>query len=124
MMQVVFSETFNLKDIAMANVTESMTASRIVSHGKIAELPFKFNSFNSFSILVIPKASVTAKVISTPETTGLLVDCKCYQDDTSSDIPVLFNQWTEAAIVEIAEGAIDLATYDVYWGAGVHVEES
>lgn len=105
-------------------VSETMNSSRICSHGKITELPFKFTSFNPFSIFVIPKANVAAKVISTPTNVGLLVDCKCYQDGTSSDIPVLFNQWTEAAIIEIAEGAIDLATYDVYWGAGIAVAES
>ena len=111
----------------MANkgyVSETMNSSRIVSHGKITELPFKFTSFNPFSIFVVPKANVAAKVISSPINVGLLVDCKCYQDDTSSDIPVLFNQWTEAAILEIAEGAIDLAVYDVYWGAGIAVAES
>lgn len=105
-------------------VSEIMNSSRIVSHGKIAALPFKFTSFNPFSILVIPKINVTAKVISSPETAGLLVDCKCYQDDTSSNLPVMFNQWTEAAIIEIAEDAIDLETYDVYWGAGADVSES
>ena len=105
-------------------VSETMNSSRIVSHGKIALLPFKFTSFNPFSIFVIPKANVAAKVISAPENVGLLVDCKCYQDDTSSNIPVLFNQWSEAAIIEISEGAIDLAVYDVYWGAGVDVAES
>lgn len=105
-------------------VSEIMNSSRIVSHGKVAELPFKFTSFNPFSIFIIPKANVTAKVISTPENTGILVNCRCYQDDTASDLPVLFNQWSEAAIIEIAANAIDLAVYDVYWGAGVNVSES
>lgn len=107
-------------------VSETMNSSRICSQGKITELPFKFTSFNPFSIFVIPKANVAAKVISAPsqDAVGLLIDCKCFQDDTSSDLPVLFNQWTEAAIIEITEGAIDLAVYDVYWGAGVAVAES
>jgi len=108
----------------MSYVSESMNAGRILSHGKISALPFTFTSFNPFSIFVVPKANVTSGVISTPDNAGMLVDCKCYQDDASSDIPVLFNQWTEAAIIEIAEDAIDLDDYDVYWGAGVDVSES
>ena len=107
-----------------AYVSETMNTSRIVSHGKITELPFKFTSFNPFSIFVIPKVNVAAKVISTPTNMGILVDCKCYQDGVSSDLPVLFNQWTEASIIEIATAAIDLLVYDVYWGAGADVAES
>ena len=72
----------------------------------------------------MPKANVAVKVISNPDNAGLLVDCKCYQDDTSSNLPVMFNQWTEAALSEIAANAIDLAVYDVYWGAGADVSES
>lgn len=105
-------------------VSETMNSSRICSHGKIAELPFKFTSFNPFSIFVVPKANVTAGVISSPDNSGLLVNCKCFQNDNASDLPVLFNQWTEAAILEIPDAAIDLAVYDVYWGAGAYVAES
>ena len=105
-------------------VSESMTAGRIVSKGKIAALPFSFSSFNTFSIFVVPKANVTAGLISVPNDAGVLVSCKCYQDDASSNLPVLFNQWTEAAIVEIPTDGINLTTYDVYWGAGVDVSES
>lgn len=105
-------------------VSEIMNSSRIVSHGKIAQLPFKFTTFNPFSILVIPKANVTAGVIAAPDNAGLLVNCKCFQDDASSNLPVLFNQWTEAAIIEIPADAIDLDVYDVYWGAGANVAES
>lgn len=42
-------------------VSEIMTSSRIVSHGKVAQLPFKFsNSFNPFSIFIVPKTNGTA----------------------------------------------------------------
>ena len=110
----------------MANISEAMTASRIISHGKITSLeaPFEFSAFNPFSIFVVPKANVAAGVISAPDNAGLLVNCKCFQDETSSGVPILFNQWNECAIIEIAANAIDLAVYDVYWGAGVNVSES
>lgn len=112
----------------MANgfVSDLMGSLRILSHGKITSLTAAFSLSNKqpFSIFVIPKANIAAGVISTPDNAGLLVSCKCYQDDNASAIPVLFNQWTEAAISEIGATAIDLTTYDVYWGAGRDVEES
>ena len=110
--------------MAKGYISEVMGAGRVLSHAKIAELPFKFNSANTFSVFIVPKANVTAGVISAPDNTGILLNCKCYMDDNASNLPVIFNQWGEAAITEIPAEAIDLATYDVYWGAGADVSES
>lgn len=112
--------------MAKGFVSDLMGSLRILSHGKITSLTAAFSLSNKqpFSIFVVPKANVTAGVISIPDNAGLLVGCKCYQDDNASDLPVLFNQWTEAAIIEVSATAIDLTTYDVYWAAGCDVEES
>jgi hypothetical protein len=107
-------------------VSSEMAAGRISSHKKITDLTngFKLENGTHFTLFIVPKANVTAGVIGVPDNAGLMVDCKLYQDDDSSDFPVLFNQWTEAAIQEISADAIDLTTYDVYWGAPVNVQES
>jgi hypothetical protein len=107
-------------------VSPEMFAERVLAHGKIASLTtgFKFTVFIPFSIFVVPKSNVTTGVISSPSNAGLLVNCKCFQDDVNSNLPVLFNQWSEAAIIEIAVNAIDLDVYDVYWGACSDIPES
>jgi hypothetical protein len=105
-------------------ISEAMNSSRILSHRKITALPFSLASKQPFSIFIVPKANVVAGVISTPDNAGILVDCKCSQDDSSSNLPVLFIQWSEASIVEIPVDAINLAANDVYWGAGADVSES
>lgn len=102
------------------HVSDEMNAGRLLSHGQITDLTNGFTREGnlSFSLFIVPVANVSAGIISTPDNAGLLVDCICDQDDVSSDLPVLFNQWTEAAILEIAANAIDLVTYNVYWAAG------
>lgn len=107
-------------------VSGEMQAARIAAHGKITSLTsaFKLASGNPFSIFVIPKANISNGVISQPDNVGLVVTLKCLQDDASAAFPVMFNTWTEAAIVQIDASAINLTTYDVYWGSGNDESES
>jgi len=84
---------------------------RILSHGKITELSSGFSLGGSpFSINVVPKNTTTE--------TSINVSCRCICDKESSELPVLFYNWSPALIQEIPSNAIDLSDYDVYWGAG------
>lgn len=84
---------------------------RILTHGQITSLTNGFNLNGlPFSIYVRPKSTVTA--------TDMVVNAKCITDSEASALPVPFNDWTPAAIVELAADAINLSSYDVYWGAG------
>lgn len=84
---------------------------RILTHGQITDLTngFKLDG-QPFSIYVRPKSTVTAVDIT--------VSAKCICDTAASAIPVPFNDWTPASIVELSANAISLSSYDVYWGAG------
>lgn len=106
-----------LKD--KANLTEPMKAGRILSKGIIDDLTTAFSiSGEGFSICVIPTADITDGVISEATTgIGLIVNCRLINEDSASDFPIYFNQWTEANIKTISAGAINLTTYTVYYGA-------
>jgi hypothetical protein len=105
--------------MAKGFISEQMRSSRILSHGKIASLESAFSLHGEipFSLFIVPTDDPT-------ETAPVLIDCKLYQDDDSSDCPFALNCWNEAAVVEIADSAIDLTKYDLYWGAGDNAEES
>ncbi|HCY40429.1 MAG TPA: hypothetical protein DHV48_03610 [Prolixibacteraceae bacterium] len=105
-------------------VSDQMRSGRIVSHGQITDLTNGFKPTNevTFSIIVIPKANITAGVISAPTDLGIMVSMAMYQDDGFSDYPVYFNTETIALIKEIEADAIPLETYDVYWASGSKVE--
>jgi hypothetical protein len=102
-------------------ISEAMRAGRIGSFGKITSLAtaFKLEGEVPFSILIVPKADVTAGVITkTTDTSGLEVNCITTQNDTAAKYPVYFHEETLLAITEIAIDAIDLDVYDVYWNCG------
>ncbi|WP_372932422.1 hypothetical protein [Mariniphaga sediminis] len=98
-------------------VSKESESGRINAHNEIIELPFTSNI--PYSIMIIPKANIADGVISTPDNVGILVNVKTYQSDAASDLPVMFNAWTEANIVEIPAGAIDLVSYRVFRGSGL-----
>lgn len=83
---------------------------RILSHGQITDLANGFRKNVPFSVYVRPKTDTIA--------TDILLKCLCFCDEEQTFLPVPINDWTPAAIVEIAPNAIDLSEYDVYWGAG------
>ena len=85
---------------------------RILTHGKVASLTngFKLDDGRPFSVYVRPKSST--------DDVDVVVNAKCIGDSAASAIPVPLNAWSEAAIVELGNNAINLSSYDVYWGAG------
>lgn len=107
-----------LKD--RANLSEEIKATRILSKGVIDDLTEAFSiSGEPFSICVIPTDDISVAGVISESTTGIgiTVNCKLINENTASDLPVYFNQWTEAAIREISAEAIDLTTYTVFYGS-------
>lgn len=83
---------------------------KILSHGKVTDLSSGFSlGGKSFSICLVPKQA-------TMELTAI-VNCRLICDKGDSPLPVVLNDWAPAKITHIAQNAIDLADYDVYWGA-------
>lgn len=97
-------------------ISEFMSGGRIVSHGKITDLSdgFKLPGGEPFSVYIRPKYSVS--------TLDTVISVRCYQDDSVSEAPVVFNDWSPMAIAEIAPDTELLNTNDVYWGSGSYVE--
>lgn len=96
-------------------VSETMAASRILSHGQITSLPFSLSSGLPFSIFIIPVVDSDLPV---------LVNCKLEQDDAAANCPFNVKQWTEPAVSIIPTAGINLTNYNVYWGAAYDVTES
>lgn len=99
-------------------ISEFMNGGRIVSHGKILSLAsgFKLPNEIPFSIYIRPKNTAGS------EDLDVLLDVRCYQDETSSEAPVMLNDWSPMAIVEISPNSEILGEYDIYWGSGSYVE--
>jgi len=93
-------------------VSDQMNAARILTKGKITDLSSGFKLLNGvpFSVFIIPKNSALVEPV--------IVSVKLYQEDDFSDCPFALRGWNEPAISEIEASGIDLALYDVYWGAG------
>jgi hypothetical protein len=92
-----------------------MYSQRILSKGQIADLT------NGFSLNGIPFSIYVRKKTVSLET-DLLVNCQLICDNEPGEIPVPVGDWTPAAIVKIAPGAIALSEYSVYWGAGEKIK--
>lgn len=89
----------------------TMYSLRILSKGQITDISQGFSLGSiPFSIFVRPK-KVTMEA-------NTLVRCHLICDKKASDFPVPIGDWTPAAIVKISPNAIDLAAFDVFWGAG------
>lgn len=88
---------------------------RILSHGQITSLATNFTRPEYFSIYIRPKIAVSVQ--------DILLEVKCGQEGGFSNAPFLFYQWSPLALKEIKAGTIDLASYDIYWGAGASIEE-
>lgn len=91
---------------------EEMQIVRVCSHGKIENLSTGFMHERQvpFSVYVRPKNNTMM--------TDVVINARCICDEEVSALPVPLNDWTPAAIVEIAPDAISLDDYDIYWGAG------
>ncbi|MDR0659088.1 MAG: hypothetical protein LBG18_09210 [Mediterranea sp.] len=97
-------------------ISEFMAGGRIVSHGKITDLSngFSLPGRAPFSIYIRPKfASSDIDVV---------LNVKCYQDDESGEAPIVLNDWSPMAIVDIAPNGDILEQNDIYWGSGSYVE--
>lgn len=88
-----------------------MNELKILSHGKVTDLSngFSLGGGKSFTICVVPKTP-TMELIA-------LVSCRLLCDSQHSDLPVVLNDWAPVQIQALAQNAIDLTAYDVYWGA-------
>jgi hypothetical protein len=97
-------------------ISEFMNGGRIVSHGKITDLAngFSLPGKSPFSIYVKPKY-VGSDI-------DAVLNVKCYQDDVSGEAPIVLNDWSPMAIVEIAPNSDILQQNDIYWGSGSYVE--
>ena len=97
-------------------ISEFMNGGRIVSHGKINALSnvFKLPGDVPFSVYVRPKFSTS--------TLDTVLSVRCTQDEQLSEAPIVFNDWSPMAIVELAPDTEVLATNDIYWGSGCYVE--
>ncbi len=89
-----------------------MQTLRVLSHGKVTDLEngFKLPQSAPFSVYVRPKTTAMAA--------DIVISAKCICDTEVSELPVPLNDWTPAAIVELAPNTISLVDHDVYWGAG------
>lgn len=92
-------------------VSIPMSTGRVLAHGKITSLASAFSLPGG-----VPFSIFINKLTGTNDI--LTVNCKCYLDNTASALPVVVGKWDEAAVSEIAAGAINLTQYEVYWGAG------
>lgn len=99
-------------------ISEFINGGRIVSHGKILSLEsgFKLPNETPFSIYIRPKEVYSSGKMD------VLLNVRCYQDEAVSEAPVVLNDWTPMAIVEIAPGNEILEMCDLYWGSGSYVE--
>lgn len=101
-------------------LSQEMRAGRIVSKGQITSLTEAFHAPQGepFSIMVIPTANIETGLITQPTNIGIIIPVILYNETEAAtgDFPLIFAEWTPAAIYEIPIGAIDLVTYAVYWG--------
>lgn len=102
-------------------VPVEMMVGRISSHGQITSLAAAFSlaSGQPFALFIIPKSGGSYADAKT-----VIIDCTLYQDDESGDCPFTTNCWDVPAVSEVSASGVDLDEYDVYWGAGVDVDES
>ena len=102
-------------------VSPEMITGRVSAHGKITSVAtaFKLESGQPFALFIVPISDGTD-----PDAKVVLVTCKLYQDDNATACPFTSNCWDVPAVSEISINGVDLEVYDVYWGAGVDVDES
>lgn len=83
---------------------------RILAKGKVTDLSKGFTLGGTpFSVFLRRKAGLVEN--------DTIVECRLICDKDFGDFPVVVGDWTPAMIVAIAPAAIDLNSYEVYWGA-------
>lgn len=98
-------------------ISETVGGGRIVSHGQVTDLSrgFKLPDGGTFTVYVRPKYSVS--------TVDTVLTVRCSQDESLTEAPVPFNDWSPLAISEIVPNSELLKTNDVYWGSGSYEGE-
>lgn len=91
-------------------INYTMNDLKILSHGKVTDLSNGFSlGGKPFTICLIPKTA-TMELTTT-------VSCRLLCDSQCSELPVVLNDWAPVYIHTLAQNAIDLTAFDVYWGA-------
>lgn len=98
-------------------VTTEMAVSRLVDWGQITDLSqdFRLKGGTPFSVFVRPTGTAG---------TSIVISAEPYQREGFVPTPVALDGWNELLITAIEANSIDLATYDVWWGAGASSESS
>lgn len=103
-------------------VSAQMLAGRVSAHKKLtAEMltgGFSLENKQHFALFIWPKTGGAAE-----NDKAAVVECKTYQGDSVEDCPHTCFAWGEPAIIEIADGGIDLDVYDVWIGAGADIPD-
>lgn len=111
-------------------LTDIMKAEKINSKLEILDLSSNFEKpdgdfFFPFSICVIPKSWITGSLISIPagdSSIGLNVSCKLIGDETYSELPIRFGEWSPSTIISIEANAITTNDYRIFVGSGEIME--
>lgn len=81
----------------------------------------------SVNLWAAVELSLTAKSLTSQRASSSRVDTvltvRCSQDESLTEAPVPFNDWSPLAISEIAPNSELLKTNDVYWGSGSYEGE-
>lgn len=89
-----------------------MYSLRILSKGQVTDLSNGFDLGGKMFSVYVRKKTIAGM------DADVLLNCKLICDTSFGVIPVPVGDWTPAAIVKIAPNAIDLQSYEIYWGAG------
>ncbi len=98
-------------------VNEFMSGGRIVAHGKITDLSVGFSLPGGIPFTVYARPKYSSSQIDT------VLNVKSYQNEDFAEAPLLLNDWSPLAIVEIAPDISIWEQFDLYWGSGSSIEE-
>lgn len=78
-------------------------------HGQITDLSEPFSLGNEpFTVMAVPKTLAALSEVVT-------IQCKCVADLEAAPLPIVPEYWTDAQILEIETGSLDLEQYDLFW---------
>lgn len=78
-------------------------------HGQITDLSEPFSLGNEpFTVMAVPKTLAALSEVVT-------IQCKCVADLEAAPLPIVPEYWTDAQIMEIETGSLDLEQYDLFW---------
>jgi hypothetical protein len=84
---------------------------RVLKHSQLTSLSIDFdNGGNPYTIFIRPKNS--------SYDISVILSVQLLEDDISSNLPFLVNQWSPCVIQKISANPTILTLYDIYIGAG------